>query len=101
MGVNLPCFDITVFSVTPKSGFFLLKRKKNKSYRNFKELSRFEYIIWNNHLNPQAPVAPKISDEVVFRRFQGEGSRSCFESDCSIANSNEWDWREKNDVNSH
>ena len=45
--------------------------------------------IWENHtsvlnihfakfygtcaLNPQAPVAQKISDEVVFRRFQGEG----------------------------
>ena len=25
------------------------------------------------NLNPQAPVAQKIADEVVFRRFQGEG----------------------------
>ena len=24
-------------------------------------------------LNPQAPVAQKIADEVVFRRFQGKG----------------------------
>ena len=24
-------------------------------------------------LNPQAPIAQKIADEVVFRRFQGEG----------------------------
>ena len=24
-------------------------------------------------VNPQAPVAQKIADEVVFRRFQGEG----------------------------
>ena len=24
-------------------------------------------------LNPQAPVAQKTADEVVFRRFQGEG----------------------------
>ena len=24
-------------------------------------------------LNPQAPVSQKIADEVVFRRFQGEG----------------------------
>ena len=24
-------------------------------------------------LNPQAPFAQKIADEVVFRRFQGEG----------------------------
>ena len=26
-----------------------------------------------NKLNPHAPVAQKIADEVVFRRFQGEG----------------------------
>ena len=25
------------------------------------------------NINPQAPVAQKIADEVVFRRFQGEG----------------------------
>ena len=27
----------------------------------------------NNCFNPQAPVTQKIADEVVFRRFQGEG----------------------------
>ena len=27
----------------------------------------------NTELNPQAPVAQKIADEVVFRHFQGEG----------------------------
>ena len=26
----------------------------------------------NYNLNPQAPVAQKIADEMVFRRFQGE-----------------------------
>ena len=25
------------------------------------------------YLNPQAPVAQKVADEVVFGRFQGEG----------------------------
>ena len=58
-------------------------------------------------LNPQAPVAQKNADEVVFRRFQGEGaentdfspfrfhfsvgfiSRSFFESDDLIASSDE------------
>ena len=25
------------------------------------------------NLNPQAPVAQKVADEVVFRRFRGEG----------------------------
>ena len=31
-------------------------------------------------LNPQAPVAQKIADEVVFRRFQGEGVEFFFKS---------------------
>ena len=30
-------------------------------------------ILWTRFFNPQAPVAQKIPDEVVFRRFQGEG----------------------------
>ena len=29
-------------------------------------------------VNPQAPVARKIADEVVFRRFQGEGFKFFF-----------------------
>ena len=39
---------------------------------NFRDLSQF---VYNRHLsiNPQTPVAQKIADEVVFRRFQGEG----------------------------
>ena len=32
-------------------------------------------------LNPQAPVAQKIADEVVFRRFEGEGVEFFFKSD--------------------
>ena len=31
--------------------------------------------------NPQAPVAQKIADEVVFRRFQGEGVEFFFKLD--------------------
>ena len=34
-----------------------------------------------NYLNPQAPVAQKIEDEVIFRRFQGEGVEFFFKSD--------------------
>ena len=26
-----------------------------------------------HQINPQAPVAQKVADEVVFRRFRGEG----------------------------
>ena len=29
--------------------------------------------IWKILFNPQAPVAQQITDQVVFRRFQGEG----------------------------
>ena len=32
-------------------------------------------------LNPQAPVAQKTADEVVFRHFQGEGVEFFFKSD--------------------
>ena len=32
-----------------------------------------DFRIAENNLNPQAHVAQKIADEVVFRRFQGEG----------------------------
>ena len=32
-------------------------------------------------LNPQAPVAQKIADEVVFRHFQGDGVEFFFKSD--------------------
>ena len=30
-------------------------------------------IFVNFNVDPQAPVAQKIADEVVFRHFQGEG----------------------------
>ena len=32
-------------------------------------------------VNPQAPIAQKIADEVVFRRFQGEEVEFFFKSD--------------------
>ena len=31
-------------------------------------------VFDNQSLNPQAPVAQNIADEVVFRRFQDEGA---------------------------
>ena len=53
-----------------------------KSFRHNK-ISPLQ-ILANNFrlsLNPQAPVAQKIADEVVFRRFQGEGVEFFFKSD--------------------
>ena len=42
-------------------------------------------LFWHTHLmcaiNPLAPVAQKIADEVVFLRFQGEGIEFFFKSD--------------------
>ena len=32
-----------------------------------------EYTRFDSTFNPQAPVAQKVVDDVVFRRFQGEG----------------------------
>ena len=52
-------------------------------------------------INPQAPVAQKTADEVVFRHFQGEGVEFFFKSDLSdphqIFDANIL----VNDVNSH
>ena len=38
--------------------------------------------VWLTYfVNPQAPVAQKIADEVIFRRSQGEESSFFFKSD--------------------
>ena len=45
-------------------------------------ISQSEYEpVGNAPVNPQAPVAQKSADEVVFRRFQGEGVEFFFKSD--------------------
>ena len=35
--------------------------------------SKYDFTIDYICFNPQAPLAQKIADEVIFRRFQGEG----------------------------
>ena len=40
---------------------------------NFQNEKVNSYRGLNIHFDPQAPVAPKITDAVIFRRFQGEG----------------------------
>ena len=40
-----------------------------------------QFINFKCILNPRAPVAQKIADEMVFRRFQGEGVEFFFKSD--------------------
>ena len=44
---------------------FLFMFNKIFDYLSFKKI--------NMNLNPQAPVAHIIADEMIFRRFQGEG----------------------------
>ena len=34
---------------------------------------RFDRVEHQYNIDPQAPVAQKVADEVVFRRFGGEG----------------------------
>ena len=43
------------------------------TYILYFDLYKTTEIIIFIRLNPQAPVAQKVADEVVFRRFQGEG----------------------------
>ena len=43
----------------------------NSAEKNFS--NEQEIFLRIMHINPQAPVAQKIADELVFRRFQGEG----------------------------
>ena len=50
----------------------------NENCQNFFQSSKFQGVEFSrapifSYFNPQAPVAQKIADEVVFRRFQGEG----------------------------
>ena len=73
------------------------------SYQTFTERIQLSLptIYVNFGLSPHTPVAQKVTDEVVFRRFQDEGvkflnrallgfiSRLYFESDGFIAYSNE------------
>ena len=44
-------------------------------------LGRISNFYPGSHVNPQAPVAQKIADEVVFRHFQGEGVEFFLKSD--------------------
>ena len=37
--------------------------------------------------NPHTPVAQKVADEVIFRRFQGEGVKFFFKSDLTVPQS--------------
>ena len=48
-----------------------LSEKFNKSKNEILQLNKGKFESF--FLNPQAPVAQKIADEVVFRRFKGEG----------------------------
>ena len=66
--------------------FEFFKSKKNKQKitrklalgRHYQRVSQNYFVHWNNYLrfneiNPQAPVAQKVADGVVFRRFRREG----------------------------
>ena len=44
------------------------------NWDNLPILKYLDYVkVLNSHVNPQAPIAQKVADELVFRRFQGEG----------------------------
>ena len=60
--------------VIPKHRF-----AKFYAFRNYNTRGIFldNFLVFQNviksFINPQAPVAQKVADKVVFRRFQGEG----------------------------
>ena len=58
-----------------KLDFFTLEMSKNHLIRNFLRNGRLRINapLIKIIVNPNAPVVQKVADEVVFRRFQGEG----------------------------
>ena len=61
--------DLLTFELVLKHSYqCALALNLQESSRNFFREIKI-YLLFN----PQAPVAPKIADELVFRRFQGEG----------------------------
>ena len=60
--VPLPKEQLRIFKAKFATGINLPKLRCENIFPTFKIL-----------FDPQAPVAQKIADEVVFRRFQGEG----------------------------
>ena len=61
-------FDIDVIECQKNSKFDLTLNLKHNVIRGKNELNSRHKLV-----NPQAPVAQKIADAVVFRRFKGEG----------------------------
>ena len=57
--LNLLCFHGLIFAKFPGQG----------SAFGSDSVTTFQ----STYFNPQAPVAQKVADQVVFRRFQGEG----------------------------
>ena len=56
-----------IYSNKDSTTIHLITLRNDKKFKNYS-------------VNPQAPVAQKIADEVVFRRFQGEGVAFFFKS---------------------
>ena len=68
---SLESFQSEQSKPSSKSSEANKKQNENSSKKvqetELREISLFRAV------NPQAPVAQKVADEVVFRRFQGEG----------------------------
>ena len=67
-----------VTQVLPLDRLWISKFKKVRSVTRKNVCTKLALANLKNHnlsfqFNPQAPVAQKIADKVIFRRFQGEG----------------------------
>ena len=66
----------------PPGELNLGRKEKNFSQQDIEIIYVSEKIMkLESKINPQAPVAQKTADEVVFRHFQGEGVEFFFKSD--------------------
>ena len=68
-----PLQDIESLEIRLFSSIYINLKNINAHNRSSLSFSFTDDLIWTILFNPQAPVAQKIADDVVFRRFQREG----------------------------
>ena len=76
---------------------FITNSKLSKVTRKWVPHSAFlenicDFLIMYGELNPHTPVAQKVADEVVFRRFQGEGVEFLLENTILRLSSFHFQW---------
>ena len=55
-------------------GHVMVRKFLNYNYAALNQAGNLTYATLKNWIIPNTPVAQKVADEVVFRRFEGEGA---------------------------